>query len=122
MTTDSTLIESELLGRFTASLFQSAGVSDSEASLIASSLVDANLCGHESHGVVRVSEYIALLRSGSLKPGVDLKVISETPALLVCDALSGFGQIQMRRVIDKLIPKAESVGLACGTVRNCGHV
>jgi len=122
MTADSVFLESELLCGFAASLFRSAGVPDLESELVSASLVDANLCGHESHGVVRISEYISLLRSGDLKTGVDLKVVSETPALMVCDAQSGFGQVQMRRLIEKLIPKAESVGLACGTVRDCGHV
>jgi len=122
MTTDSILIDSRQLRRFTASLFLSAGVPDDECGLIASSLVEANLCGHESHGVIRISEYISLLRNGGLHSGVDLQVVSETPALMVCDAQSGFGQVQMRRLIEKMIPKAESVGLACGTVRNCGHI
>ena len=120
--TDSTQIEATQLRQLVASTFQAAGISQGESGLIAESLVDANLCGHESHGVVRVAEYLDLLQSGGLRGGVDLKVESETPALIIGDGQSGFGQIQMRNLIEALIPKAEALGLACGTMKNCGHV
>ena len=115
-------IEAKRLRQFVAAAFNAIDISESESTLIAESLVDANLCGHESHGVVRVAEYVDLLRSGGLRGGVDVKVESETPALIVGDGQSGFGQIQMRILIEKLIPKAKTVGLACGTMKNCGHV
>jgi hydroxycarboxylate dehydrogenase B len=122
MTADFSIIEAGKLREFATRLFEAAGVSGADALLIAKSLVDANLCGHESHGVVRILEYVELLSAGGLKSGVELLVESETPALVVCDGQSGFGQVQMRRLIETLIPKAKSLGLACGTMRNCGHV
>ena len=122
MTTEAATIDARLLREFSADLFAAAGVPVSDAALVAESLVDANLCGHESHGVVRILEYVTLLGEGGLKTDVELRVESETPALVVCDGQFGFGQIQMRRLIDKLAPKAEALGLACGTIRNCGHV
>ena len=122
MTTEAATIDARLLRKFSADLFAAAGVPVSDAALVAESLVDANLCGHESHGVVRILEYVTLLGEGGLKTDVELRVESETPALVVCDGQFGFGQIQMRRLIDKLAPKAEALGLACGTIRNCGHV
>lgn len=115
-------IDAERLRHFVASVFSAAGVSAAESALVAESLVDANLCGHESHGIVRVPEYVALLRNAGLCGGVELRIESETPALLVTDGQSGFGQIQMRHLIARLIPKARHLGLACGTIRNCGHI
>ena len=67
--TDSTQIEATQLRQLVASTFQAAGISQGESGLIAESLVDANLCGHESHGVVRVAEYLDLLQSGGLRGG-----------------------------------------------------
>ena len=120
--TDSTQIDAAQLRHLVAATFQAAGISLAESDLIAESLVDANLCGHESHGVVRVAEYLDLVQAGGLRGGVDLKVESETPALIVGNGQSGFGQIQMRNLIEALIPKARVLGLACGTMKNCGHV
>ena len=89
---------------------------------MASSLVEANLCGHDSHGVVRIPEYADQIDRGELVPGATLKPLSETGAILVADAQFGFGQVQSIRMIDRLVPKAEAIGTASGTLRNCGHV
>jgi uncharacterized oxidoreductase len=116
------VIAANELQEFVSRLFQAVNVLAIESDWVAASLVEANLCGHESHGVVRVMEYIDLLKANELRTGVELKIVTETNALLVTDAQLGFGQVQMRRLIDRLDPKARELGVAVGTIRNCGHV
>jgi uncharacterized oxidoreductase len=110
------------LTSFARSLFEAAGVPASDATTVARSLVDANLCGHDSHGVMRVPQYIDFLRKGTYKTDVPLTVIGETPAIVAGDANWGLGQVQAYRLLDKLVPKAKALGVAAGTLRNCGHV
>lgn len=110
------------LREFVARLFRAAGVVDSEADEVAASLVESNLCGHESHGVLRVPDYLAGLRSGELQSGGDWQVLNETPAVFVADAQRGFGQVVMRRLVLALAEKCRPLGIACGTLKNCGHV
>lgn len=105
-----------------ARLFVSAGVHPAEAAVVAESLVDSNLRGHESHGVVRVMEYLDALAKGELRSGVPLEILSATPVAFVCDGHFGFGQVQMRRLIELLEQPAHEFGIACGTVRRCGHI
>lgn len=119
---DTNPIEVDQLRKFSVALFQAAGVPDDEAELIAGSLVEANLRGHDSHGVVRVWDYLRQMERGELKAGVELRTLSETPAMLAVDAGLGFGQVQMHRVIERLATKAREMGVACATVINCGHV
>src|SRR5437868_5653373 len=88
------------------SMFEAAGVPAADASLVARSLVDANLCGHDSHGVMRAPQYIESIRKGNTRVGVPLTVISETPAILAADANWGLGQVQAYRLLEKLLPKA----------------
>ena len=121
-TTETVTITAEALRSFATSLFVTAKVPIGEAALVASSLVDANLCGHESHGVVRITEYLGFLERGELQADAELLVVSRTASLLVCDGQFGFGQVQMRRLIELLEPMAREQGLACGTIRRCGHV
>jgi uncharacterized oxidoreductase len=102
-------------------IFQAAGVPTSDAAVVARSLVDANLCGHDSHGVMRIPQYVEFLRKGTYKPGVELTVLSETPAVIATDANWGLGQVQAHRLLGKLIGKAKPLGVAAGTLRNCGH-
>jgi hydroxycarboxylate dehydrogenase B len=111
-----------VLTTFAQSLFEAAEVPPADAAVVARSLVDANLCGHDSHGVMRVPQYIDFLRKGTYKPGVSLTMIQETPAVFAADANWGLGQVQAYRLLDRLVPKAKSLGIAAGTLRNCGHV
>ncbi len=104
------------------SLFEAAGVPVADAAVVAHSLVDANLCGHDSHGVMRIPQYVDFLRKGTFKPGVPLTVLSETPAVLAVDANWGLGQVQTYRLLDRLMPKAKALGIAAGTLKQCGHV
>jgi uncharacterized oxidoreductase len=110
------------LTTFARSLFEAAGVPTADAEVVARSLVDANLCGHDSHGVLRLPQYIDFLRKGTFKSGVPLTVLNETPAVLAADANWGLGQVQAYRLLDRLLPKARELGVAAGTLRHCGHV
>ncbi len=118
----SVMLSSAALRRFTEDLLAAAGVDRAEAALVAESLVDANLRGHESHGVVRLPDYVEQLKAGELRAGAPLIPLAETAAVLAGDAGFGFGQVQCRRLIDRLEPKARMLGIACGTLKNCGHV
>ncbi len=109
------------LTAFAQTMFEAAGVPPADAGVVARSLVDANLCGHDSHGVMRVPQYIDFLRKGTYKAGAPLTVISETPAVIAADAGWGLGQVQTYRLLEKLVPKAKALGIAAGTLRNCGH-
>jgi hydroxycarboxylate dehydrogenase B len=119
---ETVIIPADALRSFAVDLFVAASVPISEAAQVACSLVEANLCGHESHGVVRVIEYLGSLERGELRTGVELDIVARTASLLVCDGHFGFGQVQMPRLIELLEPMAREQGLACGTIRHCGHV
>lgn len=117
-----TLIPPDELLQFTAAILRAAEVPGEEADCVAESLVEANLRGHDSHGVVRVPDYLRQLQRGHLQAGVALRLLSETPAALQADAGLGFGFVQMRRVLARLIPKVREMGVASAAVMNCGHV
>jgi len=104
---------------FASSLLRAAGVGEREAHQVAESLVETNLYGHDSHGVVRLPWYLRQLRDGELFADVPLVVERETPAAVACDAGLGFGQIQ---ATEMAIAKARTMGVACATARDCGHI
>src|SRR5581483_6451377 len=103
-------------------LFTASGLPAAEADRVALSLVDANLCGHDSHGVIRMPQYIAAIGDGRLKPATTFTVVKETAAVMVVDGGWGLGQVQAHRLLDRLIPRAEALGIAAGTLKNCGHI
>ncbi len=103
------------------SLFEAAGVPAADATVVARSLVDANLCGHDSHGVMRAPQYVDSIQKGSSRAGVPLTVLQETDAIVAADGNWGLGQVQVYRLLEKLLPKAKALGVAAGTIRQCGH-
>jgi uncharacterized oxidoreductase len=107
---------------FARSLFEAASVPADEAAIVAESLVDANLCGHDSHGLIRIPQYVKTIEDGKMKPGAPLTVVHETPAVLVADGGWGLGQVQAHRLLKRLIGKAREGGVAAGTLKHCGHI
>ena len=103
-------------------IFEKAKVPADEADVVARSLVDANLCGFDSHGVIRVVQYVDLIEQGTYKPGAAFDILKETPALLAVDAHQGLGQVQAHRLLQRLMDKAKVVGVAAGTIANCAHI
>lgn len=81
-----------LLERLVKEIFVAAGCIPVEAGQIASHLVQANLAGHDSHGVIRVSAYIDWLRKGKVKANRQMRIVHETSVLAVVDGEQGFGQ------------------------------
>jgi uncharacterized oxidoreductase len=112
----------ETLLPFARSLFVAASVPADEAAVVARSLLDANLCGHDSHGLIRIPQYLTAIADGRLRPGAPLTVVKETPALLVADGGWGLGQVQAHRLLERLVPRARALGLAAGTLKHCGHI
>ncbi|HEY2159345.1 MAG TPA: Ldh family oxidoreductase [Isosphaeraceae bacterium] len=116
------LISAEALTTFVEALFTASGVPADEAQIVTKNLVEANLRGHDSHGVLRVPQYLDFVKKGDYALGVALKVEKEWPAVVVSDGQWGFGQVQAHRLLDLILPRARALGIAAGTARNCGHI
>jgi uncharacterized oxidoreductase len=116
------ILPAPILIDFAHRLFEAVGVPAADASIVATSLVGANLRGHDSHGVMRVPQYVDLLQRGEYQIGVDLKLLHETPALAFCDGQWGLGQVQAHRLLDLILPKAQAMGISAGAARHCGHI
>src|SRR5690242_7564161 len=80
------------LRELTATIFRAAGCQPAEAERIAVHLVEANLVGHDSHGVIRVPSYVQWLRDGKVFANQTMRIVFENEALAVVDGQLGFGQ------------------------------
>ena len=110
------------LEALTQLIFISHGCPSDVAKQVSQSLVLSNLCGHDSHGVVRIASYLANIEQGVLQPAAELTITNETDSLVVADAQHGFGQVQMPAIIERLATKAAKQGVACGAMKRCGHI
>src|SRR5205807_1638278 len=115
-------IRPSVLETFAAQLLHAGGASKDEATLVAASLVDANLKGYDSHGVMRVPYYVQAIKDGEVVPGAELTILDEGPSRIVADGNWGPGQVQAMRLIKLLIAKARTAGLGLGTMMHSGHI
>jgi uncharacterized oxidoreductase len=115
-------IAPQTLTQFAKELLVAGGIQRDEAELIARSLVDSNLRGHDSHGVVRVQQYLDQLAKGEVVSGAAFDVARESDILVAADGNWGFGRVQAGRLIDRVINKARDKGAAVGTLIRSGHI
>lgn len=102
--------------------FAQAGCDAAEAEAVANHLVEANLMGHDSHGVIRVAPYIELLRAGKWAANRHIEIIRDAGALVVVDGGNGIGQVIAKEAIDLGIARAKKHGVAVVGLRHSGHM
>lgn len=110
------------LEQFAAALLAAGGATEQEAAVTAAGLVSANLCGYDSHGVMRVPFYVAALESGEVRSQADWQVLRESATHLVVDAHWGFGHVAAQRLAQRLSAKARTSGTGLGTMMQSGHI
>ncbi|MEZ6055662.1 MAG: Ldh family oxidoreductase [Planctomycetaceae bacterium] len=107
------------LGR---TILEGAGVPTADAAVVAAELADANLVGHDSHGVMRLMQYVQFVEEGFVKVGATSEVVHDTPSVVVIDGHFNFGQVTMAKALAVGIERAKQVGSANVFVRNCNHI
>ena len=110
------------LANLVAAVMQGGGCDAGEAATIARRLVDSNLVGHDSHGVVRVPRYLDWIRDGTLKPNTAPTVMFDSDVIAIVDGNRGFGQVIGEFAAKLGIAKAREKGIAMIGLRNVGHL
>jgi len=116
------LIKADALERLVSAIFVAEGCSEAEAAVIGRHLVNSNLAGHDSHGVIRVPRYVTGLREGRVLKGQKLQVIAESDTMAVVDGGAGFGQWIGEQAVTLGTAKARKSGTAIVALRNSGHL
>lgn len=116
------IFSAEQLNRAGTSIFEAAGVPSDEAKVVAESLVKSNLAGHDSHGVIRIPQYIPLLKSGSIVPGAEMEIVRENHNTAVLNGNWGFGQVMARQAMEMAIEKAEKYSLGSVAMSQSNHI
>ncbi len=103
-------------------VLEGAGTPRASAAVVAESLVEANLRGHDSHGVRRLAPYLDYVRDGRLDPAAAPEVIRGRGATLTVDGHQGFGQVAARAAVEELAPVAREQGTGVAVIRHANHV
>lgn len=109
------------LQRLGVAIFKAAGASDENAEGVMTSLVGANLAGHDSHGVIRIPSYVEDIKRERLLPAAVPELTHETPATAVVDGVNTFGQVGSRLTTRIAVQKAQKLGLAAASLFRAHH-
>jgi hydroxycarboxylate dehydrogenase B len=116
-----TVVPTEEAIALIAAILEKSGCATTTALVVARHLVDADLCGVESHGMMRILQYVEQFESGYLKADASPVLATTADGMAEIDGRGGIGMPAMMLAVDELCARAKSGGAAVLPVRNVGH-
>lgn len=116
------IVQHSALRPFGYALFEAAGVPADQARVVTDHLVESNLMGHDSHGVLHMAGYTRALLAGNIKPVGGQKVVRETPVSLVIDANQSFGIALAYQAMQMAVDRAKAHTLGAVAVHRSSHI
>jgi hydroxycarboxylate dehydrogenase B len=115
-------VAAEALRAVVRAVVECGGSSEREARLVAEQLVEANLTGHDSHGVGMLPRYVEALAEGGLRVNRNLTVRTDAGPLLMLDGNAGYGQVMAFDAMMLGIERAAEHGVAVVGLANSHHI
>jgi uncharacterized oxidoreductase len=110
------------LREFVAAVARRMGADADVAAELARHLVGSNLAGHDSHGVIRVPQYVGDTDRGLLVPSARPVLARESAVAGLVDAQRGFGQHSTMFALEWAMARARQHGVAMVAVRHSTHI
>ena len=114
-------VNADDLRKFVEQVYQTMGASEEYAQISAEVMVEANLCGVDSHGVRMLPGFVTLARNGKINPKGKIGVIKETPVIAHLDGGLAPGHVVSVQAMKTAVKKARSSGIGFVLVRNSTH-
>ncbi len=115
-------IKAEPLTNVIRTIAKAGGSSDREADLVSTNLVEANLKGHDSHGVGMIPRYAEGVAEGGLAVNQHVKIVMDTGPLLTLDGLTGYGQVMGYEAMELGAERAKRNGVCVVGLSNSHHI
>ena len=88
-------------------MLQSVGVLETEAEIVTKSMIDANLVGHDSHGIIHLPKYIQGIMDASIRLDAKVEIDQESPSTAVLNGNWGLGPVIAKYAMELAVQKAE---------------
>ena len=111
----------DLLAHTVSAIFRKAGMHDDGARIVTQSLVEADLRGIHSHGVLRVPDYVKKLTEDGVDGRARPELVIDNGAALVVDCNNNLGQVGMAFAMQKAIERAAEINVAFAAVAGSNH-
>lgn len=115
-------IEQAPLRKLATAIFERGGSETGEARLVADHLVDANMAGHDSHGVGMIPTYVRHLLAGLVRPNTPAERVRDDGAILVFDGHRGYGRRAAGDTMAAAIDRCRETGIVVAGLRRAHHI
>lgn len=103
-------------------IFRNEGVDENTAKTVTTVLIDTEMKGVKTHGLLRVPYYVECLRSGGILPEGDIEVITDTPSMALVSGKGGLGIAVAEKATKLAVEKAKNTGIGVISVRGSHHL
>ncbi|WP_332701892.1 Ldh family oxidoreductase [Devosia sp.] len=110
------------LVRYATDLLGAAGMDAALAAVVAETLVEGDLLGHDTHGLALLAPYIKEIQNGAMTLAGSADVVSDRGASLLWDGRRLPGPWLVRQGLDTLVPRARQFGSATLVIRRSHHI
>jgi LDH2 family malate/lactate/ureidoglycolate dehydrogenase len=114
-------VNADTLRARVAGIFARLDVPQEDAGIVAHHLVEADLRGVHSHGVIRVPTYVTGLKAGRINPRPNLEVVEDNGGQVIMDGDFGLGQLTAFRANELAIERGREHGMAAVALRRSTH-
>jgi LDH2 family malate/lactate/ureidoglycolate dehydrogenase len=114
-------VDVDAVRAFVARAAEHAGLPAQDVPLFVESLVEADLRGIDTHGIVRVPAYVRGFKQGLINPRPNITTLRRRGAVAVLDADNGLGGIVGQRAMDLAMELATASGVGVVAVRDSNH-
>src|SRR5712691_12314062 len=118
---DAPRIAAPALAAFIKRALEAAGLRSNDADILAGLMVEADLRGSDTHGVIRLPLYLRRLKAGGVNPRPNIRIAQEKPSTALIDGDNGMGHLIMRFAAQTAIEKARRTGVAWVGARMSNH-
>ncbi len=119
--TESIAVNPDVARLFAKTVYCQLGVSEPHADLIADSLCQADVWGHQSHGIMRTFWYAKRMQTQATRITENPSLVTDAGAIAVMDGKNGIGQVVAQNAMQEAIARAKLHGVGVVTVRSSGH-
>lgn len=116
-----TRIDHEPLRALCTSILVGVGVPEADAGVVADLLAEANLCGIDTHGVIRLKLYVDRIIAKGIQVEPDIRTVRDNKCTALLDGDNCLGPVGGTRAMELALKKAASAGMGIVTIRNCNH-
>jgi uncharacterized oxidoreductase len=115
-------IPADKLKSISINIFKAIGIPDAKAETVATLIIEANLAGHDSHGLLRLPQYVLAVQAKTIDPHTEIEIVSQTASTALIDGHWGFGQVIATQAMEIAIEKARAHAITAVNVYNSNHI